>query len=193
MILGITGAFGCGKSSVLSFFASHNWHVFDADFVCRSFYDRHDPLIMDAVLEIFGKKVLLPNGDVDKKQLAAQAFVEPEKMQKLTAVMYPLLTTRLETEINYCREQQINGAFELPLLYEAGFEYNFNKILAVWTSADIRRKRLYGRNFSDDEIDRRNRMQLDADAKLEKADFAVINNGSIQHLTTQLDKLLSIF
>jgi dephospho-CoA kinase len=44
--------------------------------------------------------------------------------------------------------------------------------------------------FSDAEIDRRNRMQMSADEKLERADFAVINTGSLDDLEKQLTVLL---
>ncbi|MBR2345124.1 MAG: dephospho-CoA kinase [Lentisphaeria bacterium] len=189
MILGITGAFGCGKSSVLHFFASENWHIFDADAVCRKFYDNKNTAVIAAVKEIFGSDVFAPDGSVDRKKIAGEAFVHPEKMQSLTDVMYPLLTEQLNSEINYCRKNKLNGAFEVPLLYEAGFETYFDAVLAVWAPEALRKERLHGRNFSDAEIERRNRMQIHADEKLERADFAIINTGNLDQLEQQLAEL----
>ena len=94
---------------------------------------------------------------------------------------------------NHFWDEKINGAFEIPLLYEAGFEKYFDAVLAVWVPQQLSRKRLYGRNFSDEEITRRTQMQLDADIKLEKADFAVINTGNPDDMTSQLDKLFAGF
>ena len=61
------------------------------------------------------------NGSVDRKKLAAVLFASPEKMKIITDVIYPLLTERVITAIDVCRQTGKNGAFELPLLYEAGF------------------------------------------------------------------------
>ena len=111
-------------------------------------------------------------------------------MPRLTAALSPALTRRLHAEIAECRKRGQSGAFELPLLYEAGFEGGFDAILAVWAPETLRRQRLYGRHFDDAEIDRRSRMQLGADCKLEKADYAVINSGTLADLDSQLDKLM---
>jgi spermidine/putrescine transport system permease protein len=41
-------------------------------------------------------------------------------------------------------------------------------------------------NFSPDEVDRRDKMQLPPDEKLERADYGVINSGSFEELISQL-------
>ena len=192
MILGITGAFGSGKSSALRYFASHAWHAFDADAVCRDFYEQKHAGLFAAVRENFGD-VFTVDGDIDRKKLGLEVFSHPEKMNILTGILYPLLTEKMVADIQFCRQQNINGAFEIPLLYEAGFEKYFDTVLTVWVPPQLSRTRLYGRNFSDEEITKRTQMQLDAGIKLEKADFAVINTGNPADMTSQLDKLFAGF
>ena len=192
MILGITGAFGSGKSSALHYFTSRSWHTFDADAVCRSFYEAKHPGLFAAVRENFGN-VFTSNGDIDRQKLGTEVFANPEKIAILTGILYPLLTEKLVAEIEFCRQKKINGAFELPLLYEAGFEKYFDAVLTIWVPPQLSRIRLYGRNFSDEEITRRTAMQLPAGIKLERADFAVINTGSERDMTDQLDKMFSNF
>ena len=186
MILGITGGFGCGKSSVLHFFESRSWFVLDADAVCRSFYDEKHPKLIDCIRNNFGDGVFSADGQIDRRELGKILFDSPEKMSLITGIIYPLLTERIHEKIAECREKKIHGAFELPLLYEAGFENCFDKILAVWCPAELRKKRLLGRNFSPDEVDRRDKMQLPPDEKLERADYGVINSGSFEELISQL-------
>jgi dephospho-CoA kinase len=67
------------------------------------------------------------------------------------------------------------------------FENCFDKIMAIWTPDDLRKKRLLGRNFSPDEVDRRDRMQIPVNEKLERADFGIINSGSLDELYIQLE------
>ena len=193
MILGITGGFGCGQSTVLHFFESRNFFILDADAVCRSFYENRHPLLMRCIRDNFGTEIISADNYVDRKKLAAVLFGAPEKMKLITDVIYPLLTHKVITEIDLCRQKKIHGAFEIPLLYEAGFEKYFDAVLAVWCPAELRKKRLLNRNFSPDEVDRRDRMQIDPDEKLARADYAVINNGSETDLTGQLEMLIGQF
>ena len=158
----------------------------DADEVCRSFYESRKPELMKCIRSNFGDDLFDAAGRVDRKKLGEILFRSPEKMNLITRVIYPLLTEKIMQSINDCREKKINGAFELPLLYEAGFENCFDQILAVWIPHDLRKKRLLGRNFSPDEVDRRDRMQIPADEKLERADFGIINSGSPDELFSQL-------
>ena len=192
MILGITGGFGCGKSSVLRFFESKLFFTLDADAVCRDFYLSEEPHLMDCIRTNFGKEMFLPDGSVDRGLLGRELFTHPDKMKLITDVIYPLLTAKIVAAINECRQADRDGAFELPLLYEAGFENFFDKILTVWCPDDLRKKRLAGRHFCPAEVDRRDRMQMPPAEKLERADFAVINNDSPAQLTAQLEKLLEI-
>ena len=86
------------------------------------------------------------------------------------------------------KKNNINGAFELPLLYECGFEKYFDKIVCIYTSKSIRRKRLeQKRNISNNEAARREAKQLSAEIKLEKADYAIINNGTEEELLRQFN------
>lgn len=190
MILGITGAFGCGKSTVLRFFENRNWFVFDADKVCHSFYTEKNPLIMETVKNNFGEAVFDTNGDINRKKLGEAVFNQPEKMAVLTGTMYPLLTEKLRADIEKCKAAKINGAFEIPLLFEKDFQLEFDKILSIWTDDTLRYERLKGRNFDLQEIKRRDKVQMPPQDKLEKADFAVINNGSTDKLLCQLEFLL---
>ena len=114
MILGITGAFGCGKSTVLRFFETREWFVFDADKVCHSFYVEKAPAVMETLKINFGDAVFDDDGSINRKKLGEMVFKHPEKMAVLTRSIYPLLTAKLHSDIEKCRSAKINGAFEIP-------------------------------------------------------------------------------
>ena len=93
----------------------------------------------------------------------------------------------MDSEIAMCRNKGIDGAFEIPLLFEKDYTARFDAVLAVWGDAEIRRERLKTlRNFSDEEIAKRESQQLPSDEKLERADFALVNNGSKELLRKQI-------
>ena len=49
------------------------------------------------------------------------------------------------------------------------------------------------RDFDEAEILRREKLQLDADEKLERADYALVNSGDAQLLEEQFSRLLGEF
>ncbi len=188
MILGITGAFGSGKSACLAAFARHQWRTADADGLCHRLYDRRDATLTAAIVEHWGSGILQEDGSVDRRKLGEKVFQHPEELARLTALLYPSLLCELDAQIAACRHDGVNGAFELPLLYEGNFETRFDAVLAVWATPEIRRKRLNTlRGYDADEIRRREARQLSPELKLERADYALINNGTVGELNAQID------
>ena len=190
MILGLTGAFGGGKSTVLEYFKKQSWHTFDADRACHDMYDSGDEELLSNIREIFGNQAVTAENKVDRSVIAQAAFAQPEKMKALTAVLYPLLEKRMQKEIDLCREKGIHGIFEVPLLFESKYEHFFDAVLTLWTDPELRKIRLRNRNYSPEEMKKRDAKQLDPALKLEYADFAVINNGSLEMLNLQLNELI---
>ena len=69
--------------------------------------------------------------------------------------------------------------------------YGIDAVLTVWAPESIRHDRLRRfRGLDDGEIRRREALQLAADVKLERADYALINSGSKAELERQLHILL---
>ena len=192
MILGITGAFGCGKSAVLAAFAAHGWRTADADTLCHELYAEPGGAMARQLAERWGKRILTAEGAVDRRKVGEIVFEKPEELVFLTELLYPELERKLDTLIGDCRRDGADGAYELPLLYEAGYEGKFDCVAAVWAAPEIRRARLREhRNFTELEIRQREARQLFADAKLERADFALINNGELRELELQVEHLVA--
>ena len=193
MILGLTGAFGGGKSTVLSYFSQHNWHIFDADAACHALYESGNPVLTAQVKALFGEGAVDPANRIDRKVSAESAFKAPEKLQQLTRTLYPLLNEEMDRQIVRCRNSNTNGVFELPLLFEANYQDRFDAVLAIWCDPELRCQRLKKRNFTRDDMLKRDARQLAPELKLEYADFAVVNNGSQEMLFRQLDALTAGF
>jgi len=135
MILGITGAFGCGKSSVLAVFSARGWRTADADRLCHELYAGGSELAADLVKR-WGAGILLPSGEVDRRRLASIVFEDQAELDALTALLYPRLAGRLDLFIDECRRDGTDAAIEIPLLYEAGLDEKFDAVAAVWSAPD---------------------------------------------------------
>jgi dephospho-CoA kinase len=74
---------------------------------------------------------------------------------------------------------------EVPLLYEVGGETRFDKVVALTASPRIRARR--GRPVPEERAER----QLSDDEKLRRADFAYVNNGSLEDLDAFVEDVMS--
>ncbi len=191
MILGITGAIGCGKSAVLAAFASHGWHVADADRLCHMFYaDPAGAVVREARLR-WGEKILAPDGSVDRAELAKIVFENERELAVLTGMLYPALQRQIAALTAQWRAEKTHGALEIPLLYESGIAFDVDYTVAVWADPEVRRKRLCeNRGFTETGIRLREARQLAPGEKLERADFALINNGPRAELELQISDLI---
>ena len=191
MILGITGSIGCGKSTVLKLFENADWRIADADAICRALYDDPRGDFAAACRARWGE-AFFTGGRFDRAKIAKVVFNSPEELDRLTDLMYPLLEKELDAFAAAARRDEANAAVEVPLLYENDMEGRFDAVLTVWAPAELRHERLRRfRNFDDAEIRRREALQMDADEKLERADYALVNSGSAADLAAQFEILLA--
>lgn len=192
MILGVTGSIGCGKSAVLDLFGSASWRTADADAICRGLYDDPDGEFAAACRRRWGD-AFFRDGRFDRTAVAKVVFADPAELRRLTELIYPHLERVLDEFARRARRDGANAAVEVPLLYENGMEERFDAVLTVWAPAELRHERLRRyRNFDDAEIRRREALQMDPDEKLERADYALINSGSVADLAAEFRKLLKI-
>lgn len=194
MILGMTGAIGCGKSTACGHFVKRGWRLFDADKSCHALYARTDAPLGQAVIDNWGRECFDADGNADRKVLAQKVFSSETELKKLTALLYPALFDRMEKEIADARSKNEHLLCEVPLLFECGTEKYFDKTAVIWCSREIRHHRLRTfRNFTEVEIVAREAKQWSAEKKLEAADVAFINNGGAEFLFRQIDDFIKEF
>ncbi|MCP3966902.1 MAG: dephospho-CoA kinase [Lentisphaerae bacterium] len=191
MILGLTGGFGCGKSSVLAFFKASGWHTLSADSVCHDLYNHRDADVMSAIREHWGNDMFESDGSLDKSAVSKIVFSDNSELKWLCSVLYPKVE-KTAKEFFKLHEKE-NIIFEVPLLYEAGWDTMFDKIIAVYASLEVQHQRLLKTGFSLDNIIQRSQLQMFPELKMEKADYAIINNGNINDLEKQCKELINTF
>ena len=188
MILGLTGGFGCGKSSVLKFFKTAGWQTSNTDDICAELYEQQDIELMGQLREHWRNKVFYSDGKVNKTAIADIVFNDDKELQCLCSMLYPLIAKKTKALI----EQNIDKDFiiEVPLLFEAEWDKIFEKTVAVWTDNKTQTERLLAKGFTINDIKNRNSKQLPNDEKLKKADFGLMNNGDLKFLQKQCNKLI---
>ena len=193
MILGITGPIGCGKSTVLALFRKADWRTADADGICRGLYDDPAGDFAAACRAEWGE-AFFSGGKFDRAKVAKVVFNAPAELDKLTKLIYPHLERELDKFIASAREAGENAAVEVPLLHENRMENLFDAVLTVWAPREVRHARLREfRGFDETEILRREKLQMSADEKLERADSALVNSGDAALLEKQFSHWLREF
>ena len=140
---GLTGGIASGKSTVARFLEALGAKVVDADRVGHELLRPSNP-VHHKVVAHFGQDILKPSGDIDRERLGSIVFGDPEKLGELNSIVHPALTARVreltrELHERYPQEVIIVDA---ALIYEAGVEGRFAKIIVAWCTPEQQIERL---------------------------------------------------
>ncbi len=187
-VIGLTGAPGCGKSTVLKIFVELGWKAVDADAVCAELHADPHSGIHRELAAIWGKEVIASDGTTNKKVLADIVFSRETERRHLEAVLHPFIDRRIQELFRACGEEA-NVMFDVPLLFECSWNTRTEKTVAVWAPPDLQMERLLARSWSREHALFRIQSQIPAEKKLELADYGLINNSSIDRLKQQCIRL----
>ncbi|RKY32605.1 MAG: dephospho-CoA kinase [Candidatus Omnitrophota bacterium] len=189
-VIGITGIFGSGKTTVSSILKNKGFPVISSDEIVHQLLKRKD--IKDSVTKEFGKDILDENGEISRKRLGEIVFYDSNKMKRLEEIIHPEVFKEINRIILDYKKKKSKIIFvEIPLLFETKAESFFDKVIVVYAHPSVIKKRLQSK-FSDEEIERRWRYQIPQEVKKEKADFVIDNSYSFQKTEKQVEKILEI-
>ena len=172
---------GSGKSTVTKIFESRGAIPIYADNLAKYYTSKESP-IKEELIELFGKKVLLESGEVDRKEISFQIFQNKEKLEKLTGLIHPKVRMETRKRISDAPNGSII-AWEVPLLFETGGEEICTHTVCIYIPEDLAIERVRIRDgISEKEYRNRMQFQMDIHEKFKKAEFKIENSGSLQDL-----------
>ncbi len=186
-MIGLTGAIGVGKSSVLAAFALRGYPVLSADAVVHDLYLR--PSVRDQLVAHFGGDVLGPDGEVDRPSLARRCFGDGEALAWLEGFLHPLVFDQFGAWVEACANAQNPPAFvvyESPLLFEAVQTDRFDRVLVVTAPETTRRSRLEARGQLERAAAREARL-WSTERRDAAADDLLDNSGTHEQLQEAVD------
>lgn len=181
MVIGITGGIGTGKSTVASLFKEKGATVIDADRIGWEILAQKK----EKLVTVFGEQVLNKFNQIDRKKLGKIVFKNHNKRKVLENLVHPLLLRELQLLIDKDNSKSI--VVDCALIYEWGIQNWFDFTILVKSNFETRVKRLKGKGYSLDEIERRTGAQLPDCEK--KASFFIKNEGSLARLRSQVDQI----
>ena len=179
-IIGLTGPTGAGKGSLCLELEKSGFHCLDTDLVARQVVEKGKPCLLE-LCDFFGKGILLPDGNLDRKKLGAICFSDKEKLEVLNSITHKYITKEVQLWLDGCRA---DGAFaaviDAPLLFESGEDALCDMTVAVLADKQKRKERIMSRDgISDEEAERRMRNQKDDEFFEKSCDYVIYNNGKL--------------
>ena len=138
--IAVTGGIGSGKSSVVKILREMNYPVFSCDEIYADL--RESAEYLQKFSEIFPQAVA--DGRLDKKRLAEIVFGDAVQRERLNRLSHPMIMQRLSMLMNEQTEPFVFA--EVPLLFENGFEKDFDEVIVVMRNLDERIKAICKRD-----------------------------------------------
>lgn len=187
LILGITGSFGSGKTTVAKIFASFGAKVIDADKIAHRLIRRRS-LSYKKICKIFGDVILKRNKAIDRKKLAAVAFNDSRLLKKLNLIIHPEVIIMIKNKAACFKSGII--VLDVPLLIESGLNTIVDKLIVVRVKKSLQIKRVQAKNrLNKDEIFKRLSFQMPINKKAGFADFIIDNSGTINQTRRKVWKI----
>lgn len=183
MIIGLTGGIGAGKSTAADFFEEAGWRVIDCDMIVRTLLSEDEPVIT-ALRRRFGKTVIKPSGEVDRKQLGRIVFDDSQSLAWLEELLHPLVLEDWRKQVNAAPGEK--WLVQIPLLFEKKLEKFVDLSVCIAVDSSVQLLRLSRRGFPEEEARKRISKQFSLEIKLELADFILLNDGSSRFLREQI-------
>ena len=188
--VGLTGGIGAGKSEVARLLAGHGAVVVDADELAREAVAPGTPGLAAVVAE-FGPEVLAADGSLDRAALGEIVFSDPSRRAALEKIVHPYVGRRSSALMAAAPADAV-VVYDVPLLVENGLQDAYDVVVVVDAPDEARLRRLVElRGMS--EADARGRMAAQAtrEARRAVADHVVTNDGVLDALRSQVDRIWS--
>jgi len=187
MIIGVTGSFGSGKTTVARMFKVLGAKIIDADIIARSVI-RPGTRIYKKIIATFGRGILKKDKKIDRAKLANIVFNNKERLKLLNEIVHPPVIRIIKGRLQVKSKGAI--VLDAPLLIEAGLLNLVDKLIVVKTDRKLQIKRLLDKSLlSKSEISKRIKAQVSLRKKIRLADFVIDNSATLKTTKKQAQKI----
>ena len=214
MIIGVTGSFGSGKTTVANMFRRYGFKVIDVDKLYHKDFYKNHPL---------RNKIKKEFGTLDRGKLKKIVFKDYKKLQKLNKITHPIIIKKTKEEIqkiiknvnnkdfnykipiikkynknkipkNYNNKNpdEVKIVVDVPLLFEAKVEKLFDCIIVVKADKKTQINRLLKRKkYAKKEIEHIIKSQTPLKEKIKRADFVMDNGRGLRETKRRVEELVN--
>jgi dephospho-CoA kinase len=189
-IIALTGGISTGKTTVADYLARvHHFPILDADVYAREAV-LPGSAILDKLCDRYGPSLRLPDGSLNRAQLGAIIFQDPEERQWVESLVHPYVRACFERE-RLKLQSAPTLVMVIPLLFEANLTHLATEIWVVACTEAQQLERLIQRNgLTQAEALARINSQWPLSEKCKRADVILDNSGDRETLYAQIDQHL---
>jgi dephospho-CoA kinase len=184
-LVGLTGNYGMGKSTVLPMFRKFGVITVDADKIVESLLEEKS--VLGKIRELLGERVFDKNGSLIKKEITSLIFKNNALRHSLEDILHPLVFERVKDFLEKMNGKHKVAMIEVPLLFERGYEDRFERTITVHTKEEIALNRLEKDGVNREEAILRLKAQLPIEEKIKRADYVIDNNGTSKETMEQVE------
>ncbi len=190
MNIGVTGGMGSGKSMVCKALAElMGAMTVSADILCRELLTVASPGWL-AMQKSFPAAFFLEDGQVDRPVLRKAIFSDPEIRGRLDQLLHPLVRTAICDHFSAAKKNKVDLVAEVPLLFEKGWQGDFDYTIVVFAADDICVERIIARDLvSKYDAEESVSSQMPLAEKVKRRDAVIDNSGSPSETYEQLRQL----
>jgi dephospho-CoA kinase len=164
--------------------------VLDADEVAREVVAVGTPA-WEELRRTWGPEFFKEDGSLDRARVAQRVFSDPQARTQLNDLIHPQVARKIKEGLEALERQ---GAplvvVEVPLLFEAGLERAYDRIVVVFAAPGDQVSRLHTRDQRPSgEIAGILKAQWPLKEKLDRADYIVDNRGTLSDTRLQVKNI----
>jgi dephospho-CoA kinase len=189
IVIGLTGGIASGKSVVSGMLAEHGALVIDADKVGHEAYAPGSGCY-EAVVEAFGRDIVAPDGQIDRKALGGKVFGDPAQRKRLEGIVWPWMRETMDKRLAAIRAEGTPVVvLEAAVLIEADWVPITDQVWVVTVEPEVARQRIMERNgLTAEQADARINAQLSNAERVARAKVVIDNSGTLDELRERVDE-----
>ncbi len=189
-VVGLTGNFGCGKSTVAAMFRETGIPVVDADRISRQ-VTAPGGRVHREIVRAFGEEILLPGGAIDRRHLGELVFADAQCRARLEAITHPAILEALREALAVlARDGHRIALVEAALIHESGRKGLIEDVISVRCDEEAQIRRVTARDgISREQAADRIRAQMNPGDKERRSDYVIDNSGSMEQTRRQVKRL----
>jgi dephospho-CoA kinase len=188
LVVGLTGNYGMGKSSVTSMFRELGAVTLDSDRIVARLLRQET--VIGQIMGFIGVGAVNPDGSLNKAVVAEKVFRNRPARKKLEALLHPLVLEYVEAAARKIRNRNKIVIVEVPLLFEGKFQKRFDCTITVYTSRKTALARRRREGITRKDALARLEVQMDIREKKRLADYVIDNGGTRKQTEMQAREVM---
>jgi dephospho-CoA kinase len=182
-VIGITGTPASGKSTLLKIFKEKGFKTLSADEIVDFLY-KNNELLKNKFKNL---NINIVKDSKISKDLIKEKIKENKGLKtKIEKIVHPFVIDFIKEKVK--KENKI--AIEVPLLFEAGMENIFSKIILVRAKENLIKKELKKRNIKESEQNIYLSLLDNIEDKVKKSNYLINNNKDLKSFKKECEEVI---